>query len=51
MVSLEDNITWLALCSAQIKQQNIPIDQGLAEVFVNKKLLSMLNSLAYEEVF
>ena len=51
VTSLDDNIIWLSLCSAQVKAQRLPINTSVVEIFVNKKLFFMLNSLKYEQVF
>lgn len=51
VTSLDDNIVWLSLCSAQVKAQSLSIDTSLVEIFVYKKLFFMLNSLKYEQVF
>lgn len=51
MVSLEHNIVWLALCSAKMRQLDLPAKEELLETFVNKKLLYLVNSLVYAEVY
>jgi hypothetical protein len=48
--SLDEEIVWLALCSAQVRAQGFAIDESLLEVFMNEKVLCMLNSLKYTEV-
>ena len=50
-MSMDDNIIWLALCNAEVKKHGFSIDSSIVEVFINKKLFYMLNSLKYEQVY
>lgn len=46
--TLDHEIIWLALLSAKCKSQGCQVDESIVEVFINEKLMFMLNSLSYE---
>ena len=48
---MDHRIIWFTLCSAKIKTYRFPINEAIAEIFVNKELYFMLNSLKYLEVY
>lgn len=51
IISMDHRIIWLVLCSAKVKAYQFPINEAIAEIFVNKELYFMLNSLKYLEVY
>ena len=51
IITLNDRVIWLAMCNAQAKKHNLPINAAIVEVFTNNKLYFMLNSLSYEQVY
>lgn len=49
--TLDQEVIWLSLLSARCKSFGCLIEESVVEVFINEKLLFMLNSLAYEQVY
>ena len=49
--SYDHRIIWLSLINAKAKSYGCAIDESIVEVFANERLLFMINSLSYSEVY